>query len=217
MKRLLSFLIVLTIAHALEPKRIEYAFRWSPRDGGPKTAAEVLTLLQASPVETNTFSIRYYRIGRQDFQDEIFRERLKSGNNAKKEYSLKIRRSYPISSLPQCPEPSEGSYEVDQTILGKGSTKQAYSYTCKGSDPTLIQNMQATPLSCQSSVVRIETKKFRIEEWTLPDSSRILEVSKKGNPSKKWDKAFEKALETLWMQGAKSIASSKTDLGSQCP
>lgn len=216
---LLSFLAVLCLqGPAGEPTTAEYAFRWNPKEGGPASVEDVQRILGGKTKSTKVFSVRYHRIPRdknwQTSAEAIFRERSRTGE--KPEFRLKFRSATPFERTDACPDGMEFSYEADVTFKASDSVRKVFSVSCSGTDPNTAATLKTTPLSCQSTFTRYDSKHYRLEVWTFPNSASILEISHRSSNTAADRDRFGLLVGRLLHAGAEPSTDSKTDLGQNC-
>ncbi len=205
---------------AAEPGRAEYAVRWDPADGGPASAAELLSFLGASNAEGRRYEVRYFDFpapaGAPAGAAPILRQRVAQDGEA--EIRLKYRSAQPLSGAWACPEGAgfRKSEETDVTFAASGP-ERSFAYSCSldaASPPALLA---ATPKTCSARMVRYEHGGDKIEEWTLPGGGVRLEVSRTGSDDAKHAAKFGKLVDRLRARGVKPLDESKTELASRCP
>ncbi len=213
-------------AIAASPAAAEYAIRWDPVKGGPKTSAEAVKALDDKADEEDDFEIRYFDLERPGDapagSSAIVRERVK---NAKKhELTVKYRAAEPLRK-PKCPlpDPSESKSEIDVSLT-KAEPKRVYSYSCTLESKTgpiaVPAELHAKPKSCSSTMHRVKTKTLgaKVEEWHLPGDLLMLEVSRSGSDTKADLAKFEREIaDPLLAAGVEPSDRSKTELGGDCP
>ncbi len=219
----LSFLLEAG-ARAGEPARAEYAARWDPSRGGPATAAEVAAILGAEAPARRACEVLYYDLPRPPGAPEgatvILRRR--SCDDGTTEIRLKYRSAHPLESR-ACPSgaPFHPETEVD-VGFGEGAPSRVYSHACTLSAAEPPEFLRAVPKPCASRMTRSEMRgaggaRWKIEDWTFPDGSRRLEVSRTAANDVDALAAFEPVVERLRARGARLLDGSKTELGSRCP
>jgi hypothetical protein len=208
-------------AAAPPPMTAEFAFRWDPADGGPKTPEEVLTALGEQTLSPDRYKVRYYDVQTPASAPEgavtALRERTKS--HGKTQFRLKYRFSQPLVGAWSCPagEEFEPEEEVDVSIGVGGRVSRAYSYSCTVKSPTPPRSLKAVPKGCWAGMKRYTSGDFKVEDWSMPGGGRILEVSMPGVDTAGDLEKFRQVTEKLLGRGAKPSDRSKTELGSACP
>jgi len=209
----------------------EYAFRWNPADGGPKSAEKVAAVLGLDPGRHKSYEVRYFAVaqpvGLAEGASVIVRQR--SGAKGATETMFKVRGTKPFDRADplagwQCPFPGDvragRKAEVDVGWTADGSTRRTYSLSCEadGDVATLMPaGFKAAPLACSSKVRRTEVGDLKIERWALPDGSVSIEVSWEAGDSAADLEAFRKrVVAPLVASGARAQQASKTELGSGC-
>ncbi|MGE5414937.1 MAG: hypothetical protein ACM3NW_12215 [Syntrophomonadaceae bacterium] len=211
-------------ARAAEPARAEYAARWDPARGGPATAAEVAVILGAEASARHSCEVLYYDLPRPSGAPAgaavILRRR--SCDDGATEIRLKYRSAHPFEDR-ACPAgaPFHPATEVD-VDFGEGAPSRVYSFSCTLSAAQPPAFLRAVPKPCVSRMTRSETHggdgaRWKIEDWTLPDGSRRLEVSRTAGNDVDALAAFGTIVERLRARGARLLDESKTELGGRCP
>lgn len=200
----------------------EYALRWDPAKGGPKTALAAMHVLDREPEDTDHYEVTYFDFrapagGPQGFHP-ILRRRLENGK--KHELMFKDRGDHALSSW-TCPLPGARSKdEVDVTLSSSGNQSRAYSYSCKLESEDPIEppaGLEARPKKCNVTMTRLEADKIKVEEWHLPGNAIRIEVSRRGNDSKTALKKFRREIaKPLLAAHVTPSGESKTELGSDC-
>ena len=211
-----------TGAAAPPPMTAEFAFRWNPEEGGPKTPEDVLTALgEPAPLPPDRYKVRYYDLQAPASAPEgarvVLRERTKS--HGKTQFRLKYRLPQPLVGAWTCPpgEQFEPEEEVDVSIGVGGNATRVYSYACTVQSPTPPRSLKGSPKPCWAGMKRHTSGDFKVEEWSMPGGGRILEISMPGFDTPEDLEKFQKAVGKLTERGAKPSDRSKTDLGSACP
>lgn len=223
--------IVSAHAHAAEAQKnaamdAEFAVRWDPSAGGPKSAQQVLDLLALKRTDKDDFeAIRYYdatkTIQAPKGANVILRERVKK-KSADLTFKLRSGEALPAAAPGWCPlgTAAEAKDEVDVSVLSMSAEKKAYSRSCKLKvDPgtPFPPALEAKPKGCQSKMARLESGSVTVEEWKLPNGSTILELSKTGKDTPAELAAFRNQLVAVVIKaGAKPVDRSMTEAGSDC-
>jgi len=220
----------------------EYAIRWDPSQGGPKTAAEALARLAPgdNDIETDLFRVRYASevktptdvVGAR----AILRERERT-SKARHELTYKLRSNSPLPSVPsfagaQCPAgplvgpKDETKDEIDVSFTGAADPVRAFSRSCTvqstSAPPPVPEALQTRFAACESTTTRLGLKQrgnLRVEEWRLPGGRIAIEASRTGPDTPKALKAFRREVVEPLTTGSNAIrplSRSKTDLGSDC-
>ena len=222
-----GFLIFMTIVTGssvqayTELQQAEYALRWDPREGGPKTAEATLNLLGLQVGVPDHYEIRYYDLippsSAPPQATVILRERQKL--HGKPQFRLKYRLTEPLTQPWRCPPGSnfEQDSEVDVTWLGANTQKRVYAYSCSMKANQPPPSLGATPKPCSAKMVRYESKGLKVESWHMPDGSFQLEVSRSAANDIAAFRSFQEIAVRLLAQGVKPTDSSKTEQGSRCP
>ncbi len=206
----------------------EYAIRWNPAQGGPKTADDAVAVLRdKAKGDSDTFVIQYLEVQKPPSDaplraKSILRQREGDG---KYELMFKYRGTEPLVS-PKCAlqTASDPKDEVDVSLLGAGELpKRVYSFSCKvvsERGPVMPPSeLEAKLIPCSSTMTRRKTKRTmaKIEEWHLPGGSVVLEVSRKGSDAEPDLRTFQKEIAgPLLAAGINPSDTSKTELGSAC-
>ena len=149
----------------------------------------------------------------------IVRERIMDGKT-ESTYKLRGPTALPDSAR-KCPLKSgNGKSEVDISVLGPGSLKRSFSYSCSAEGSvksTLPRRFHAKSLGCSSDFVRVEASDTNFESWSFPAGRKLLEVSWKGRDNSADLQSFlNRVVQPLVVAGVKPIGESKTLLGSGC-
>ena len=206
----------------------EYALRWEPAEGGPRSVEEVAALLGLPAGRQKQFEVRYFTVaqpsGLPPGASIIVRERSSGGET---ESMYKLRSEAPlqgsaVTAALRCgfPTARERKSEIDVGWSAEGGPRRNYSNSCTADG--LVGTMkppdlEAQPTGCSSKVLRQEAKGVKIERWTLPDGTVALEVSWNGkNRPKDLDRFTDRIVRPLLAHGVKPLRESKTELGSRC-
>lgn len=206
----------------------EYAVRWNPAEGGPKTSSAILCALDDTFTgDVDEYEIRYFDVkapaDAPAHAKTILRRRVKNGT--KHELTLKYRGDDQLAS-PSCalPEPDESKSEVDVTVTSADEPRRAFSFSCTVKSKTgpiaPPPALEAHPRPCGSTMRRRETKrlKAKVEEWRLPNGTTMMEVSREGHDTTEELAAFKDKIVALLLDaGIRPLDASKTELGSDCP
>jgi hypothetical protein len=210
-------------ARAEEPRRAEYASRWDPARGGPKTAAEAASVLGAPAGVRHSCEVLYYDVPalRSAPAGAAVILRRRSCDDGKTEIRLKYRSAHPLEH-PACPAGASFHEESEVDVgFGEGAPSRIYAFACAlpAAEPPAF--LHAAPKPCTSRMTRSEARgdgaPWKIEDWTLPDGSRRLEISRSSANDVDALAAFEAVVERLRASGARLLDESKTELGSRCP
>jgi hypothetical protein len=211
-------LVFCDVALAISPRKVEYAFRWNPAQGGPKNVSEVASLSGENFETPESYTVRYYQVEQKGNVRTFLRERTRADlENEAPEFRLKFRSDSPFPDSATCPFSMKFSYETDGTFITPDSMMTLYSLSCTGEGVVWAQKLHGKAFPCASEMIRYEGKNFRLEQWTLPAGDTLFEISRKQKIGKEVNPAFEKALQAMWKAGARPDASSKSELGSRCP
>jgi hypothetical protein len=202
------------------PTDAEYAFRWDPAAGGPRTAPAALALLGLSVATPDHYQVRYWDLPAPPSAPAkavpILRERTKEGG--KTEFRLKYRFPAPLAAGWRCP-PGAGfrpEEQVDVAVGEGGTAVRVYSYACTLKAAAPPSSLNAAPKSCSVAMTRYGGAGLRAEEWILPDGGRILEISRFSSDSVAELASFRELAARLTASGARPLSRSKTVLGSDC-
>lgn len=215
---------------ALAVNPAEFAIRWDPAEGGPKTIEEVATLLQLPNGKRKSLEVRYFSIRQPPDvvggSTAIVRQRS-SGRATESMY--KERGADPFSSANplagwKCPFPTQANAkaksEVDVGWTADGLTKKSYSLSCQvdGTVELLLPaRFMAKPLGCTTHVMRSQAQGIKIERWSLPRGALSIEVSWNGeDTAADLEKFASRVARPLMERGVKPLEESKTALGSGC-
>lgn len=215
--------LLATVSRAEEPRRAEYAARWDPARGGPQTAEEAASVLGAPAGERRSCAVLYYDVpaprGAPANAAVILRRR--TCDDGKTEIRLKFRSAHPLERG-ACPAEARFHEESEVDIgFGEGAPSRVYTLACTlrtGEPPAFLH---AVPKPCASRMTRSEARgegaPWKIEDWTLPDGSRRLEISRSSANDVDALAVFEAVVGRLRARGARLLDESKTELGSRCP
>ena len=226
----LAFAVLASAAGAAlaaeEPGKAEYAVRWNPGEGGPKTADAVLELLGSPAARGNAWEVRYFDLprpaGAPPGAAVILRRR--AGADGEVEIRLKYRSARPLAGGWSCPAgiAFRREAQVDVGFGGADAPSRVYSYSCKLAAPDPPAPLRATPRPCASRMVRFEAGSpkadgYKVEAWTLPDGTVRLEISRTAANSVDELARFSDLVARLRARGVKPLDESKTELGGRCP
>jgi hypothetical protein len=206
----------------------EYAIRWNPAEGGPKTVEETVEALgDESMSRLQTFTVQYFdvRTPPSDAPHGATTILRRRSIGTRYELALKYRSVDPLG-VSKCALPGvdRSKYEVDVS-LGERNTpaRRFYSFSCEvASDAGPIAppiELEARLLPCVSRITRRDTQRTRsrIEEWRLQGGGVELEVSREGTDSKADLETFEREVaDPLLAKGIKASPGSKSEIGSAC-
>jgi hypothetical protein len=218
---LAAWLLLTAAVHAAD--KAEFAVRWDPSQGGPNTVDAVLTVLKESGGKPKTSVVQYFSVPQPsklpDGFAAIVRERTLDGK-IESTYKLRGPTQLPDSAR-ECPLKSgSGKSEVDISVLGSGSLKRSFSYSCSAEGSvksTLPRRFHAKPLGCSSDLLRVEASDTNVESWSFPAGRKVLEVSWKGHDKSSDLQSFlTRVVQPLVESGVKPLSESKTLLGSAC-
>jgi|GEM_PF-1084110 len=210
----LLFLIAMLDSAQAADRDAEFAIRWKPLAGGPKTADDVIKLLALPKTEADEYKVTYYSVTPPadvpPGYSVIARQRIKGEKKA--QLMIKYRGSAPLPATFDIPgwkcalgEDAEMKYEVDISFTSQKKSDRAYSLSCSLKSKGAIafpDSLNAVQSGQSSDMLRYETNDLKIEEWTLyPSKEKIIEVSRSGSDTKSEYQAFAKNV------GAKLISS----------
>jgi len=219
-----------------EAAGIEYATRWDPRVGGPASAEETLKVLGLAAKHREAFDIQYFDLPLAAPASDVKRILRKRVSHGKVEWTYKYRgRSELPSTGAPCPlgVAADWKNEVDVSVFfepvsgsAPGSSAARQPTTARGfSWSCSVKSAGAAPIPlggvarpCSSSMRRVETEKFNIEQWTLPGGSSVIEVSMKGpDVPATAEYFFARVVGPLAkVAGFTPDSRSKTEMGSEC-
>jgi hypothetical protein len=218
---LAAWLLLTAAVHAAD--KAEYAVRWDPSQGGPNTIDAVVAVLKERGGKPKAFVVQYFSVPQPsklpDGFAAIVRERALDGEI---ESTYKLRGPTQLAdSARKCPLKSgSGKSEVDISVLGSGSLKRSFSYSCSAEGSvksTLPRSFHAKPSGCSSNVLRVEASDTNVESWSFPAGRKLLEVSWKGHDKSADLQSFlTRVVQPLVASGVKPLSESKTSLGSGC-
>jgi hypothetical protein len=175
----------------------EYAIRWDPSKGGPKSAAETMAALTLDTDESHLFKVRYAVLQNpRPSIKAILRERIRT-DKPRFELTYKLRSASPLPKTLKftdktCPagaatEKVKG--EVDVSFSSKAAFAHAFSLSCtvrsEKATPSLPPPLRDKFAPCTSTMTRVKGKALTVEEWHLAGGHVAIEVSLSGKDSKK--------------------------------
>jgi hypothetical protein len=210
----------------------EFAVRWDPADGGPRTAQEVAAALQLEGGRQKAYQVRYFAVrqprGAAEGRDAvaIVRQRT-SGHESESMYKLRSTLAFgpgdPLAGW-RCPFPASAKARSKRSVdigwFAEGQARRAYSLSCVASgavDATVPAGLQARPLACSSRVRRVEVADIKIEQWRMPGAGTILDVSWNGaDTAADLERFAARIVRPLVAKGIRPREESKTEMGSGC-
>ena len=221
------------VTSVLAASEAEYATRWDPAQGGPKTAASALSGLGLGNSEQDSFEIRYAVLPtppsmRKDVK-VILRERYRT-NKSRHELTYKLRSNSPLPTVPSlanghCPAGPGAKApkdQIDVTFSDAAVPARAYSRSCtvesKSAPPPVPAALQATFAPCTSAVTRLEAGRLKVEEWHLTGGRRLIEVSRTGPDTQVELESFRREVvdPLVKVHQVRPLRASKTETGSEC-
>lgn len=208
----------------------EYAIRWDPSQGGPRTAAEALSRLTSGEFDEDVFEIRYAVLSkpRPDI-NAILRERIRT-SKPRFELTYKLRSDAPLPkalkfSGDECPagettDPPKD--EVDVSFTSPSAIRRAHSLSCtvesKKNSPPIPAALKAAQFApCTSKTTRLKVGDLKVEEWRFPDGRVAIEVSRSGTDTAEDRELFRKEIVTPLVEAKiRPLKLSKTEMGSDC-
>ena len=207
----------------------EYAVRWKPKNGGPKSAEDTLAKLQLDHPEVDRYEVQYFDVASPVDAPPGFTPIARKRSKADKtEFTYKVRGPAPLPSSPslaewQCPLPSatERKQETDIAFVSRQQSKTAYSRSCSAkvtSDAIAFPvSLNARPKGCTSAMTRLKAKGVKIEEWRLSNGTKLIEVSQSGKDARAdWEAFRDQVVVPLLAKGIKPLDRSKSEMGSTC-
>ncbi len=207
----------------------EYAVRWDGKLGGPASAPQTLSRLGLAKTDEDTFTVQYFDMANPQKTpigfEPILRKRWTDKNT---QVTYKYRGAIPLPAKPSlanwsCPLPSadDRKDEVDVSFLSMDEVKKSYSRSCtlKSKVPmrAMPRALEAKARDCTSSMRRLESGKLKIEEWSMPGGSVLIEVSRSGANTRSDLRKFQvDILAPLLQMGVTPLDRSKTELAGQC-
>jgi len=204
---------------AAEPHKAEYATRWDPAQGGPRSASEVSEALGLPAATETEYDVQYYDAPPPASAPAnavtIVRERTKAGGATQILVKFRLRR--PLRASWICPmSDAKRSEEVDVSFGAGGRTTRVYSYACAVKAEAPPPSLNAVPKRCALTMTRSPVGGLKIESWALPGGRSLLEVSRSATNSETELARFQAIYQRLAQAGVKPTATSKTELGSRC-
>src|SRR5437868_11477612 len=217
------------LAHAaLAADGAEFAVRWDPSEGGPRSMEEVVALLALPHGKRKAFTVRYFSVVQPTDLPPgtraIARERS-FGQRTEAMYKLRSDVPFPASgplAAWRCPfEPyTKHKTEIDIGFTAEGLPQKSHSRSCDAGGSlanVLPARFEAKPFGCSSQVLRIEADHIKIERWTLPRGELSFEVSWNGDDTDADLRTFTRRVVTpLLARDIQPLRTSKTELGSSC-
>ncbi len=207
----------------------EYSVRWDPAQGGPATLEAVLRLLHRKPGKRSRYVVQYFDIATPADAPPGFVAIMRKrsfGSTAQLTYKLRGSTPFPAdSSLKHwhcpLPAPAKRKEEADIGFLGADQVSKAWSRSCSHSsqqlDIAVPALLQPRPNRCRSTMTRIESGKLKVEEWHLPDDSRLIEVSSIGYDDAEASADFrDRVVKPLLAARVRPVQRSKSALGGEC-
>jgi hypothetical protein len=207
----------------------EYSVRWDPAEGGPSTVEQTLMALGTQADKHSQFEVQYFDIANPADAPAGFTAILRKrivGSTAQLTYKLRGDKPWPEPSAVKpwscpLPAPNERKEEVDVAFLGPQQLSKTWSRSCSHRSQQLDiaapAALQPRPNSCLSKMKRATAGKLKVEEWRLPDGSRLIEVSQFGQDTVKASAHFrDHVVEPLLALQAKPVQRSKSSLGGNC-
>ncbi len=201
----------------------EFAIRWNPNDGGPKSASDAVKQLGITEEEKDEYSVRYFTITPPTDLPAGFtlitRQRQNGGKN---QLMIKYRSDNPLpdtinAKTWQCPlgSSAENKYEVDISFVKKDNAKRSYSLSCSQKARDFPKTLGAIQRGCDNRMVRLKSAELKIEEWVLqPGDRRLIEVSMSGRDTQNDFDKFSMIADKLIGLGIKPTEGSKSEAGS---
>lgn len=213
----------LALAGTLPPAAgAEYAIRWNPRDGGPSTADDTLTILKLRAKRTERFSVDYYDMPPAATApagfSTILRKRVDAAGHATATWKLRGDRALAEWTCP-LRDARQTKAEVDVAFGSVDAVTRRYSYSCASDNPDLAASLlSARANGCPAAVTRKDAGRVRVEEWRLPGGAVLLEASASGADSPGALEKFRRQVTVpLLAAGIRPAQDSKTERGSRCP
>jgi len=221
--------VALSGAARAAPADAEFSIRWDPARGGPASPQEVLEALDRKPGRRSHFDVQYFDITRPADTppgfDAIMRKRS-VGKTAELTYKVRGGTPWPEPTpLKQwhcpLPTPNERKEEADIAFLGAEHTHKVWSRSCSHSsrqlDIAVPPALQPQPNSCRSAMMRLRSGDLKIEQWQLPDGSRLIEASRAGRDTPADHDAFrDGVVKPLLARQVLPLQRSKSALGGDC-
>ena len=204
----------------------EFAVRWNPSVGGPKSARQVLDLLGLKQDDKDEYeAIRYYDptkpVQKAPGVNVILRERVKK-KKADLTFKLRSAQQLAAASPDWCPlgPKAVAKEEIDVSVFSAGEPKEAHSRSCKldvDRGASFPDALGAKLKGCQSKMIRLQSGPVTIEEWKLPNGSTVLELSKTGKYTTAELATFRDGMVAVVTKaGAKPLDRSMSEVGSDC-
>ncbi|MDQ8022409.1 MAG: hypothetical protein REI94_11260 [Moraxellaceae bacterium] len=211
----------------------EYALRWPAEGSSIKDGKAVLQALKLKSDDRDKYEVQYFDLtppaDAPPGATSILRQRKKGKD--KYELSFKYRSDAPITTPAlkawACPLPgaAESKDELDVSFSAGTQAVQLYSRSCsveaRKAAPLPPAGLAAKPRGCISRFTRHTTGhttgRLKIEEWTLANGERLIEVSRSEKDSPDARARFQRDIvEPLLRAGVAPTGRSKTELGGSC-
>lgn len=215
-------------AHAAQPSA-EYALRWSAKGSNMADAKAVLQALRLKSDDKDNYDVQYFDLtppaDAPPGATSILRQRRKGKD--KYELTFKYRSDAPFNKPAlrawTCPLPGadESKDELDVSFSADTQPMQVYSRSCsvetRKTAPLPPAALAARSRGCISRFTRHTAGRLKIEEWTLANGERLIEVSRSEQDSADARVRFQRDIVApLLRAGVTPTERSKTELGGSC-
>jgi len=226
---------------AVLAEQTEYAFRWNPAEGGPKTASGAASELNIQADRAKEFEVRYLTVKQPPGLPSstfraVARERTDKGGpesmyKVRGPYSDAAAKSLSSWSCPLSGPNMEQKLEVDiNWAIDEAAKKKnpkapptphsAISFSCSvdgAASTSFPKDSRMSPKPCANKVLRLKAKTWKVEEWDLAAGGRIVELSYSVDAgSSEHQAAFQENVDKLLKAGSLPLPASKELLGSDC-
>jgi hypothetical protein len=110
-------LVFCDVALAISPRKVEYAFRWNPAQGGPENVSEVASLSGENFETPDLIRFVIIRSNRKEMSGRFCVKEPRGLENEAPEFRLKFRSDSPFPDSATCPFSMKFSYETDGTFI----------------------------------------------------------------------------------------------------
>lgn len=220
-------LLALLSASTQAAEEAEYAIRWDPSVGGPKSVDEALEALRLTQAKEKVYEVKYFSVKQPAAvpvgYKAIARERSTSGEKETM-YKLRGPATAPASAFSswKCPlkGQTEVKREVDVTWTGDVTPARMYSLSCTAEATVAAAapiSLAAKAVGCVITMRRYKGGGLKLEVWTFANGGTVYEDSMSGADDAATLGTFKsRVVDLLLARKVTPIKGSKTELGSTC-